>query len=101
MPEPRRQSPVERSPVRVVEERELPAPSGVWLNAAFFFLACAVGTVTAAVGLAPDAAVPSLAFWVTAPWLLLIAGICSLAHVAVNRGRTPRRREVRELPGCE
>ena len=49
---------VERSPVRVVEEREQPERSSVWMSAAFFFLACAVGTVTAALTLSPDAAVP-------------------------------------------
>jgi hypothetical protein len=53
--------------------------------------------VTAALTLSPDAAVPSLVFWITAPWLLFIAGICSLAHLAVNRGRTVKRREIREL----
>jgi hypothetical protein len=92
---------VDQRPVRVVEEREQPEPSSVWISAAFFFLACAVGTVTAALTLSPDAAVPSLAFWVTTPWLILIAGICSLAHLAVNRGRTVKRREIRELPRHE
>jgi hypothetical protein len=98
MPELKPQlQPVEQSPMRVIEEREQPAPSSVWMNAAFFFLACGVGTVTAALTLSPDAAIPALAFWITAPWLLLIAGICSLAHLAVNRGRTVKRREIREL----
>lgn len=88
--------PLEGTHRRQVEERELPDPSSVWSTAAFFFLACAVGTVTAALSLSPDAAVSSSAFWITTPWLILNAGLCALAHLDVNRGRKARRYEVQE-----
>lgn len=88
--------PLEWTHRRQVEQRELPDPSSAWSTAAFFFLACAVGTTTAALSLSPDAAISSMTFWITTPWLVLSAGLCALAHLDVNRGRKARRYEIQE-----
>jgi hypothetical protein len=87
---------VERTRIRRVEERDLPEPSDLWLTAAFFFLGCAVTTVTAALTLSRDAVVSPSVLWITTPWPIFVAGLCFLAHIDVNRGRRVKRYEIEE-----
>jgi heme/copper-type cytochrome/quinol oxidase subunit 3 len=83
------------------EKREWPEPSAVWLSAAFFFLACAAGTLTAALTLSPESGVHPSQLWIATVALIVISVVCFLAHWDVNRGRKPKRYEVKELPRDE
>jgi len=83
--------------VRRIEQCERPEPSGVWLAAAFACLSCAAAVVIAVLTLAPDAPVRSSELLIVAVSLIVIAVLCFLAHWDSNRGRRPRRYEVKDV----
>jgi hydrogenase-4 membrane subunit HyfE len=95
------QQSIERSPIRRVEKREQPEPSSVWLTAAFALLSCAAATLVTSLTLSPGAAVRPSELLITAVGLVAMGLLCLCAHWDTNRGRKPKRYEIRELPGDE
>jgi hypothetical protein len=84
--------------MRQIRERERPEPSSVWLNGAFAFITCAVGTIIAALTLSAGAVVRPSELWIATGGLVMAGALCLVAHWDVNRGRRTREREIEDVP---
>src|SRR6476646_4023625 len=81
---------------RVVQEREQPRVSEIWLRFSAGFLFCAIGTCISALTLSQEVEMRPSELWIVTGGLLLAATLCFLAHWDVNRGRRVKEREIKE-----
>ena len=85
--------------VRHWREREKPEPSFIWQTTAVVFLGFAFAAAMGALTVPDEMAVRPSELSISAVAFLVLAIVCFLAHWDVNRGRTSRRYETKEVPG--